>query len=244
MKNIVSAFCFFILGVLANYFMGAYMTQGKPIELVTENPSTCILGEKSWKENLAHQERITQRPSLPRDQRSALASTTETAPKTTDSQSEKSPEGIDSRTIDVPLDESIGTLERDTDSKEQFFLSDTSKKLETIEVLTTQAQDLGLIEKILKTEEDANVRKAALNRLNQEQSYAATNILIEALDDPSHEVSLTALATIVANGDRTLLPKLEEKLAAITNESNRKIFEESIKKLEYSNSMDIDNAAL
>lgn len=153
---------------------------------------------------------------------------------------ENSPEGINTADIDVPQEASQNYQREKAYAAENYSSSDTSKKLETIQELSAQGDDLKLIGNILNTENDNKLRVAALSRLNQAQSYAATNILIKSLDDRDLSVSATALHIIAVNGDKTLVPVLKEKVTSMPNGSIRDMYEESINKLENSGIMAMD----
>jgi hypothetical protein len=166
----------------------------------------------------------------------------ETHDRNEHSLSEHSPENTYSEDIDVPVALSQDILfERQMDF-EYFFQGDVTKKLETIETLSPQGEALSLLKEILRNEQDSNIRIAALNRLKQEHSYAATTLLIDALDDPAADVSLAALNTIVTNGDRTLLPLLKEKLASLPGGSIHNQYAQLIHQLEYSVTMEMDSS--
>ncbi len=142
--------------------------------------------------------------------------------------------------MDVPTELSQDLLFEHAIDREDFFHANAERKFDTIQTLSGQGDDLKLIRQILKTEVSSDLRIEALTRLNHEHSYIATNTLVEALDDPAEEVVLTALNTIVSNGDRTLLPLLNEKMNSISSRAIRDKYEKSIHRLKYSVTMGMD----
>lgn len=153
---------------------------------------------------------------------------------------EESP--IESPTIDfdVPVELSQDYLDEHAIDGEEYFYADSERKLDIIQSLSAQGDDLELIREVLKTEDDSNIRIAALTRLTHEHSFAATNTLIEALDDPVEEVALAALNAIVVSGDRSVLPMLNEKKNTVSNGVIRNEYEKLIHRLEYSVTMGMD----
>ena len=143
--------------------------------------------------------------------------------------------------IDIPMEYSQDFLYEQAINREEYFsFANPEKKLDIIQSLSAQGDDLELIREILKTEDDSNIRVAALTRLNHAHSFAATNTLIKALDDPVEEVALTALNTIVINGDRSLLPLLSEKINLMSDTPIRSEYEKLINRLKYSVTMGMD----
>ena len=154
--------------------------------------------------------------------------------------SENSPETAATVATDVPVAFSQDALSERQMDLEYFFQADAPKKLKTIETLSPQGDGLSLLAEILRVEKDSAIRIAALDRLKQEQNYAAITLLIAALDDPVSEVSLAALNTLVTNGDRSLLPRLKKKLVALPSGATRNQYAQSIHQLEYSVTMLMD----
>jgi hypothetical protein len=153
---------------------------------------------------------------------------------------ELSPMGSDTHEIDVPIEASQMYLYEYDIARDQFYAAGFEEKINTIQAISAQGEDLELIKDILKTEDNSTIRMAAIVKLTNERSFVATNTLIEALDDPVEEVTLTALNTIVSNGDRTLVPLLQEKMVSMPNGTIRDEFEKSIHRLEYSVTMSMD----
>lgn len=146
--------------------------------------------------------------------------------------------------LDVPVELSQDFLFEHSIDREDFFYANSERKLDTIQTLSAQGDDLKLIREIMKAEVNSDLRVEALTRLNNEDSYVATRTLLEALDDPAEEVVLAALNTIALNGDRTLLPLLNEKMNLISGRAIRDKYEKSIHRLKYSVTMGMDNIAV
>lgn len=142
--------------------------------------------------------------------------------------------------MDVPIELSQDLLNEHAFNSEDFFYTNDEKKIDTIQSLSPQGDDLKLIRKILQNEESSDLRIEALKRLHNEHSYIATNTLVEALDDPEERVVLTALSTIVSNGDRTLIPLLKEKMSISSSNAMRDKYEKSIHRLKFSVTMGMD----
>lgn len=142
--------------------------------------------------------------------------------------------------IDVPQEASRNYLYERGFNNDYYSSLGREERLDTIQSLSAQGKDLSLIKEIVLTEGDTALRIAAVSRLAYEHSYAATNILMDALDDPSEEVCLVALRSIANNGDRTLIPLLREKMDAMPNGSVRDGVEKTIRTLEYSVTMKMD----
>lgn len=121
-----------------------------------------------------------------------------------------------------------------------FFATDNDKKLETLEMLSTQGDDLKFLREVLKTEGDEEVKKAVLQKFHQQHSYEANNLLLEALDDSSLDVALTALHLIASNGDRSLIPILRNKMEVLPNGAARDFYTRSISRLETTSAMDME----
>ncbi|MCU7928881.1 MAG: hypothetical protein KZQ97_20950 [Candidatus Thiodiazotropha sp. (ex Dulcina madagascariensis)] len=151
-----------------------------------------------------------------------------------------SPVVSDNFEIDVPIEASQMYLYEHDIARDQFHAAGFEDKLNTIQSLSAQGDDLELIKEIIEIEDNATIKAAAIVKLANKHSFVATKVLIEALDDPVKEVTLTALNTIVANGDRTLVPLLHEKMIRMPDGSIRDEFEKSIRRLEFSVTMGTD----
>jgi hypothetical protein len=64
--------------------------------------------------------------------------------------------------------------------------------------------------------------------------------LLEALDDSSLDVALTALHLIASNGDRSLIPILRNKMEVLPNGAARDFYTRSISRLETTSAMDME----
>ena len=152
-----------------------------------------------------------------------------------------SPFAYDSAYMDVPIEHSREFLyQHAIDTATYFSHADLEKKFKIIDSLSAQGEDLNLIRDILKNEHNSALRIATLSRLKHQHSFTATRALIEALDDPVEEVALTALNTIVTNGDRTLLPILVEKTSLLPDGVVRDEYTRLINRLRFSVTMGMD----
>lgn len=150
-----------------------------------------------------------------------------------------SPEA-EASSIDIPQETSQNYLYQRQYRRDYYYATGRQERLDTIQSLAAQGKDLSLIKEIIQTEEAENLRAAAVSKLAYQHSYAATGLLVDALDDPAEEVRLTALNTIVKNGDRTLIPLLRKKMESLPNGSVRTEMAQSIRQLEYSVTMQMD----
>ncbi len=151
-----------------------------------------------------------------------------------------SPIGLESHEVDLPIEESQRFLYEHDISLNDFYAYSNEEKLNTIQSMSAQGDDLAFLKEIFEAEDDSAIRVAAVAKLTDQHSFAATNTLIEALDDPVEVVVLTALDTLVKNGDRTLVSLLEEKILTLPSGSTRDKFENSIHALRYSATMAMD----
>lgn len=240
MAVIKSNYIFIALAILANNLIWIYATQEKP--LGQESAVARVATERKFNTTPHNSSHNAPYSDNLLSNANAVNKVSNTVSSSISSDKNKNvPSDADTRNTDLPSHLSQDIIYENIIDKEQFFFNDKNKKLDTVNALSAQGDDIKLLANILKNEADADIKKAALKRLTQEQSYAATNILLEALDDPATDVALTALQTIVNNGDRTLLPLLREKSAAIANRSTRELYENSIHELEYSVVMGMDN---
>jgi hypothetical protein len=148
--------------------------------------------------------------------------------------------GAEASTLDVPQETSQNYLYQRQYKRDYYYATGRQERLDTIQSLAAQGKDLSLIKEIMQTEEAESLRAAAVSKLAYQHSYAATGLLVDALDDPAEEVRLTALNAIVTNGDRTLIPLLREKLESLPDGSVRTEMAQSIHRLEYSVTMQMD----
>lgn len=155
----------------------------------------------------------------------------------------KTPFQSKTRDVGVRMEDSLDFVAEHRMDSEQFFQNSTQKKLSTIENLSAQGDDLKLLDKIVHTDHNNQVRLAALQRLGGQQSYGATHLLIDALDDSNSDVALTALNTLTANGDRTLLPLLQAKMQKLPSGTIRDQFSRALDRLDLSVSTEGDNFA-
>jgi len=157
-----------------------------------------------------------------------------------DSSPAQSPVGTSTDGTDIPFHESQDAILHSKLDREYFFQGDPARKLQTIEALSPQGEAIELLKQILQSDPDSSIRIAALNRLRNERTYAVTALVVHALDDPAVEVSVTALNTLVAAGDRTMIPLLKDRLASVHDQPLREQYVQAIQKLEYSESMAVD----
>jgi HEAT repeat protein len=149
--------------------------------------------------------------------------------------------GPEASTTDLPREASQNHLYQHQFGRDYYYAASPGERLDTIQSLDTQGNDLSLIEEIVHTEDESALRAAAVAKLAYAQNYAATSLLIESLDDPAAEVRLAALDAVVKNGDRTLIPILREKMETMPDGSDRNAVAGSIRRLEYSVTMQMDD---
>ena len=249
MKISIRGMILIVIAILANNLLWLYSSEnndmsddGKQILLVSSAANNCVVNPvENRKQNTLAQDMLIKVST------SQNIKSTKTSKRfmgesdyITATAEQDSPITLATFDMDVPIELSQDYLYEHTIDREDFFYANRERKLDTIQLLSAQGDDLNLIRKILKTEDNSDIRIEALTRLNHKHSYTATNTLIEALDDPVEEVALTALNTIVTNGDRTLLPLLNEKMNLISNSAMRDKYEKSIHRLKYSVTMGMD----
>lgn len=83
---------------------------------------------------------------------------------------------------------------------------------------------------------------AAVKRLRYggQNSYFATRLLLDTFNDSVDEVALSALDTLVVNGDRSLIPLLQEKMETLPSGAVRDYYGNAIGRLEQSVTMRMD----
>ena len=74
------------------------------------------------------------------------------------------------------------------------------------------------------------MRVATVTKPPHGHSYTVTNILLDALSYPADEFRIAALNEIASNGDRTLIPVLEEKTLESPDGTARNEVSNSIRK--------------
>lgn len=150
------------------------------------------------------------------------------------------PFGLDTPVSDIPEQSSRRYLERRDFNAGYYDSLGREDRLDAIESLAAVGNDLALIKEVLHKEDDSALRVATVTRLSHEHSYAVSNILLDALDDPADEVRIAALNAIAQNGDRTLIPVLEERMQELPDGAVREEVIKSIHKLKYSVTMAMD----
>lgn len=158
-------------------------------------------------------------------------------------QDPNAPSPMNSRTDfeDITLEQSQAIAYQQALDRQYYFDESPERKEEIIETLSPQGGDLVLLSKIVEGEDPNHIKIKALTRLTSTNNFVATQTLLNALENPANEIVATALNSIVTNGDRSLLPLLKDKMKQTTNETLRSQYQQSIKKLEYSVSMGMDN---
>lgn len=92
----------------------------------------------------------------------------------------------------------------------------------------------------IKTEGDKEIRKAVLQKFHQQNTYEATNLLLETLDNSSLDIALTALHVIASNSDRSLIPILRKKMETLPSGTARDFYTSSIMRLENTSTFDLE----
>ncbi len=126
-------------------------------------------------------------------------------------------------------------------TERSFFFLDKTTQLEAIETLSPQGDQLHLLDQILRTSDDVALKGAALQRLSGSHSFIATSALVRSLDDPATDVAATALQMLSVNGDISLVPLLREKMTGVSDPAVRRLYSDSIRKMEASVAMGMDN---
>lgn len=141
----------------------------------------------------------------------------------------------------LPSDISFQMADVNTFDKESFQYDSAENKLQTIEALSSNGDDLAFIQSIITSDHDPEVRAAAAKRLSGLNNYAAVDTLIDALDDDDPTVAATALTGLAETQDRSLLPILKTKSEKLADGGLKTHISEAIRTLEYSQGLSLDS---
>jgi hypothetical protein len=148
-----------------------------------------------------------------------------------------------------PIDHEIfEDLQREVEDLviEQFDLFDraassTSQiRSEAIKEFTLAGEGLDVVLESLAFDPDPEVRTAAAQRLAEVKGFATIIGLVQALDDPSSEVAQQAIRSLVAIGDRSVVPYMQHALEQQSDPSFQQTIEAGIQAIRYRDRMDSD----
>lgn len=141
----------------------------------------------------------------------------------------------------LPSDISFEMADVNTFNKESFQYDSLEHKLQTIDSLSSNGDDLVFIQSVATTDQDPEVRAAAAKRLSGVNNYAAVDTLVAALEDENPKVALTALTALKKTQDRSLIPILKSKSESLGDGVLETHFSDAIRSLEYSKGVSLDS---
>ena len=143
--------------------------------------------------------------------------------------------------LNLPPEMSERALLERSSERELFYFASAEQKLATLRTLQPMGEDLILIEEIIHSAEDEEIKVAALQALAGANNYASTQLLMQALDDGNETIAANALYLLAQSGDRTLLPVLEDRLTSLAEGGLRDEYRRAISSLTTSVTMGMDN---
>jgi len=105
-------------------------------------------------------------------------------------------------------------------------------RTDAISEVPVAGEGLDVLLDALALDSDPEVRAAAAQRLAAGQGFAATAGLVDALNDPAPEVTLQAIDSLVAIGDRSVLWDLQNALGQTSDPQLQRGLEEAIQTLQ------------
>jgi hypothetical protein len=116
-------------------------------------------------------------------------------------------------------------------------------RAEAILKVPVAGEGLDVVLDALALDSDPGVRAAAAQRLAAAQGFAATTYLVDALNDPAPEVTLQAIDSLVAIGDRSVVWDLKNRLGQTSDPQVQRALQEAIQTLQSSVGMLADGDA-
>jgi hypothetical protein len=96
---------------------------------------------------------------------------------------------------------------------EQLAADDAAQRADAVAHLDAEGELLPRISELAKSDPDAAVRAAAVERLGDADTFYATSALLDSLADPSPVVLVAALEALESAGDESMLGRIEPLLA-------------------------------
>jgi len=102
----------------------------------------------------------------------------------------------------------LGSEPEDIELVQRLLGGSEEERVDAVNELVLDPAGLNAAYQVYRNDSSAEVRLAIVEVMEGEETFAARQLMIEALDDPSPEVALYALGVVDSNSDFSLLPKV------------------------------------